>query len=463
MSIKSKMLCMGLLISSLLFGGCATQGVWLPEWKAAAETNLRGVRKISICPFNSITDPSEQRLTADEKTCALAREALVEAFSESGHFELIELAESPLDFSVMQADFDGVIVGEVWWQVDPVYNVHGWDNVQTGVTKYRVRYNDEGKPVGTYAYDYTYYDNLEPHYRRFLNATLVMRLHMYKLDRQGASVFMEPLVYYIDFGMASVMSDQGRTELPRGDAGLKNLLTNYEEESLNSKLEMIGKKKKIQKQIGETIETVGRKDQIENRFGNEVLPTSEQLKHILCRKISNGFVARISPSKEFLVVYPAQNGDTGLKNLVVGGAFVYAIDWGVRQVLAGGYDDVYEMINEVYYYEDLIAGMKERIRLDYEAVEQAKPVEKRRPFELEEEKWTRQADSLLRTHIDDIYNIGLAYEGSGMGLGFAQDMYMLALELSPTHRECATALGRVERSLGQWKKIRRQEKLAGGS
>ena len=260
-----------------------------------SEYNLEGVSKIAIVDFNSLPDdPITGVYTVDDETKKIVKDMISTVFFKGKTYKIANLnAENTILKSdkiiniALKQRFDAILYGRLWWKVTPeykniipkVYNLENWyyETYVSGLTS-------NGYPIYSRARltDYTK-EVMKEHKYRAKNATLMLSIALYKLNRNGE---IEKIVE--DFAAADqnflLLNGEFSTSfVPHYENKLSKLeLINLQSEDKNEK------KKRIEKELAGFI------DKNQNAT---TIPTKLQTKIMLGRKLANALSSKMTPSE----------------------------------------------------------------------------------------------------------------------------------------------------------------------
>lgn len=358
-----------------LVAGCSTPTIPI-TMNVSGEVKLNGVSKIAIADFNSLPgDPFTGTMAADEETCALVKRSVASAFYASPMYQIVDMDVEKQIHDETEATpkkrFDAVIYGRLWWQVTPEttgkyprkFTLETWNNVP-----YTKKDPISGKDVQAVAQVTSQRkDVLKMLDYRVRNATLMLTLSIYRLERSGDIVkitdtyqvtnqgftlmngemkldcagvgvkddgavarlqktgkdektstayedmFAPRPMSFADAGKA--LADAGASMASGLKAGFGGLLGGKKEEPVAKKTDDKKESRKVDAngKLLLTQETVA-------------MPTELQAKLMLADSVSKSLSAKLAPSKATFDV-PADLGDTRLVNLLKNGAFQSAKDY----------------------------------------------------------------------------------------------------------------------------------------
>lgn len=326
-----------------LMTGCRTVTVPVSV-TAPGEFNLTGVSKIALVDFNSIPDdPLSGVYAADKETISIVQRMVASSFYKTPMYHIADLdleKEIAAKHSAGLAHrFDAILYGRLWWQVSPerrgtyphVFTLKTWRNVKydTGMKNPL-----SGEPIyQTAEVVQNTRDVLQTLYYRTWNASLMLSLTLYRVDKDGK---LEKIT-----DTYAVASQD--FQVNNGVFSTKYLPIGLNEESRSDRLKESTEKKSFF-------------DSLANAFGNKEnsgsnklemvqnttsIPTELQMKLMLSKELVSILGKKISPSQVVFNVRGRFNDDK-LVNLLKNGAFKAAkeyIVYKVRQELGNGISD----------------------------------------------------------------------------------------------------------------------------
>ena len=343
----SKIQTAGMILAAVsaisLMTGCRTVTVPVSV-TAPGEFNLTGVSKIALVDFNSIPDdPLSGVYAADKETISIVQRMVASSFYKTPMYHIADLdleKEIAAKHSAGLAHrFDAILYGRLWWQVSPerrgtyphVFTLKTWRNVKydTGMKNPL-----SGEPIyQTAEVVQNTRDVLQTLYYRTWNASLMLSLTLYRVDKDGK---LEKIT--ATYAVASQ-----DFQVNNGVFSTKYLPIGLNEESRSDRLKESTEKKSFF-------------DSLANAFGNKEnsgsnklemvqnttsIPTELQMKLMLSKELVSILGKKISPSQVVFNVRGRFNDDK-LVNLLKNGAFKAAkeyIVYKVRQELGNGISD----------------------------------------------------------------------------------------------------------------------------
>ena len=363
---------------SAMIVGCSTPTIPI-TMNVAGEVKLNGVSKIALADFNSLPgDPFTGTMAADGETCALVKRAVASAFYVSPMYQIVDMDVEKSIHDETDARpkkrFDAVVYGRLWWQVTPEtsgqyphkFTLESWNNVT-----YTRKDPITGKEVQAVAKVTTQRkDVLKMLDYRVRNATLMLTLSIYRLERSGDIVKIVDTYQVTDQGFTLM---NGKMKLDCGSVGIKDdsavarlqatgksdtKTTAYEDMFASKKMSLAdagkamadagaamasgltsglgglggglmgGKKddpapKKEPKKSDRKVDANGKLILTQDTVA---MPTELQAKLILASSVSKTLSAKLAPSKATFDV-PADLGDARLENLLKNGAFKSAKEY----------------------------------------------------------------------------------------------------------------------------------------
>lgn len=365
-------------LAAALIVGCSTPTIPV-TMNVSGEVKLNGVSKIALADFNSLKgDSFTGVMAADKETCALVKRAVASAFYASPMYKIVDMdIEKDIhDETDAKPDkrFDAVIYGRLWWQVTPetnglyprVYTLESWNNVpymqKDPITKKEVpaiaKVTSQRKDV-LKMLDY-----------RVQNATLMLTLSIYRLERSGEIVKIVDTYQVSNMGFTLM---NGEMKLDSASVGIKDdsavarlQATGNHEKKTTAYEDMFVQKPMSLADVGKELAAAGtaaisgltssagslgglggglmggKKEEAKaepakdaaKKDGRKVdangkliltqetvsMPTELQAKLMLASTVSRSLSAKLAPSKATFNV-PADLGDRRLENLLKNGAF----------------------------------------------------------------------------------------------------------------------------------------------
>ena len=404
-------------VSVGLLSACAQKA--LINVKRPGELNLKGVSKIAIIEFNTInSEPELGRFPVKPDTLALAKKSLTDIFYKYPFYSLVDLSlEKHLDPSSRikrKRRFDALIYGKLWWQISGEY-----DNFKPAkftletwkIKTYVCGHDKKGRPKHCSAHLTTstkdrFYKN---HYRA-VTASLMLSLSVYKMNQDGQDGRIQKLTQVFELATQNALIKNGvfypskpalfgaSTEKDRAEA-LKT-----DESFLGSVSEFFGTEKKSQKVTGDKGVTRAVK----------TIPADLEFKIVLLDEIGKTFQEMIAPHyEEFEVSIPFES-DVKSSSLLQCSAYQGLIKYIVDTKLANGYGE----FSQFFYEMDFRKGAEEVVnkthRDNFDKENQKRKVKERKPYvPLTPDELKEAAESHLKDHVEDIYNLALSFEAIG--------------------------------------------------
>lgn len=289
--------------------------------------NLAGVSKIALIDFNTMPDdPVKGIYAVDAVTKQIIEDMIASKFFKGKTYKIADLDVEKEIFAANGANaklakrFDAILYGRVWWQASKeyknihpvVYTLEKWRN-----QKYMSGRTSRGQAIySTARLTETMTDVKVDHHYRASNATLMLSLTVYRLDKDGKA---EKIVE--DFAVAdqNYLLDNGvfTTEfIPHG--GVKS--SKFEKIAAKSENKDAKEKKKAEEKAGFIAD---------NQNANTI-PTALQAKIMLSKKISDMLGKKMTNTEvpveaEFFGKYmffaPI---DENLLNVIISGNFAAA-------------------------------------------------------------------------------------------------------------------------------------------
>lgn len=226
---------------TVIVAGCSTPTIKM-KMNVAGEVKLNDVSKIALADFNSLPgDPFTGKMAADKETCALVKRAVASSFYTSPMYHIVDMdIEKDINAEdsnvVPKKRYDAVIYGRLWWQITPEtsgqypqkFTLDTWENVpyqgKDPITK-------KSMPMIAKVMKQRR-DVVEMLDYRVQNATLMLTLAIYRLERSGT------LVKIVD---TYQVSNQGFT-LMNGDIKLDGGSVGIKDDNAITRLQATGKK-----------------------------------------------------------------------------------------------------------------------------------------------------------------------------------------------------------------------------
>lgn len=226
---------------TVIVAGCSTPTIKM-KMNVAGEVKLNDVSKIALADFNSLPgDPFTGKMAADKETCALVKRAVASSFYTSPMYHIVDMdIEKDINAEdsnvVPKKRYDAVIYGRLWWQITPEtsgqypqkFTLDTWENVpyqgKDPITK-------KSMPMIAKVMKQRR-DVVEMLDYRVQNATLMLTLAIYRLERSGT------LVKIVD---SYQVSNQGFT-LMNGDIKLDGGSVGIKDDNAITRLQATGKK-----------------------------------------------------------------------------------------------------------------------------------------------------------------------------------------------------------------------------
>ena len=358
-------------LTAVLIAGCSTP---IPvTMNVAGEVKLNGVSKIALADFNSLKgDAFTGVMAADKETCALVKRAVASAFYTSPMYKIVDMDIEKNIHDETDAKpnkrFDAVIYGRLWWQVTPetkgqyprVYTLESWDKVAymqkigkknvPAIAKVKKEERDVLKML-----DY-----------RVQNATLMLTLSIYRLERSGDIVKIVDTYQVsnqgftlmngemkLDAASVGIQDDNAVTRLQKTGNNEKTT-TAYEDMFVQKPMSLEdagkaladagsaltsglttsvgglgggllgGKKEPPNEGAKKEVKKDGRKVDANGKLiltqETVSMPTELQAKLMLASSVSRSLGAKLAPSKATFNI-PADLGERRLENLLKNGAF----------------------------------------------------------------------------------------------------------------------------------------------
>lgn len=361
-----------------IVAGCSTPTIPI-TMNVSGEIKLNGVSKIALADFNSLPgDPFTGTMAADEETCALVKRAVASAFYSSPMYQIVDMDVEKQIHDETEARpkkrFDAVIYGRLWWQTTPEttgqyphkFTLESWNNVQ-----YMKKDPITGKEVPMVAKVTTQRrDVLKMLDYRVQNATLMMTLSIYRLEKSGDIVKITDTYQVTNQGFTLM---NGEMKLDCAGVGVKDdnavtrlQKTGKDEASTTAYEDMFVAKQTSFADAGKALAGAGaamasgltstasslggigggllggQKEEVKetknegrktDANGKRILtqetvsmPTELQAKLMLASSVSKNLAAKLAPSKATFDV-PADLGDVRLVNLLKNGAYKSAKDY----------------------------------------------------------------------------------------------------------------------------------------
>lgn len=357
-------------LTAVLIAGCSTP---IPvTMNVAGEVKLNGVSKIALADFNSLKgDAFTGVMAADKETCALVKRAVASAFYTSPMYKIVDMDIEKNIHDETDAKpnkrFDAVIYGRLWWQVTPetkgqyphVYTLESWNNVP-----YMQKEKKEVPAIAKVTSQKK--DVLKMLDYRVQNATLMLTLSIYRLERSGDIVKIVDTYQVsnqgftlmngemkLDAASVGIQDDNAVTRLQKTGNNEKNT-TAYEDMFVQKPMSLedagkaladagaaavsgltdsvsglggglLGGKKEEPKEVkAKDAPKDGRKVDANGKLiltqETVSMPTELQAKLMLASSVSRSLGAKLAPSKATFNI-PADLGERRLENLLKNGAF----------------------------------------------------------------------------------------------------------------------------------------------
>lgn len=362
---------------TVIVAGCSTPTIKM-KMNVAGEVKLNDVSKIALADFNSLPgDPFTGKMAADKETCALVKRAVASSFYTSPMYHIVDMdIEKDINAEdsnvVPKKRYDAVIYGRLWWQITPEtsgqypqkFTLDTWENVpyqgKDPITK-------KSMPMIAKVMKQRR-DVVEMLDYRVQNATLMLTLAIYRLERSGT------LVKIVD---TYQVSNQGFT-LMNGDIKLDGGSVGIKDDNAITRLQATGKKEGDTRtayermfvpkapslaDAGAALADVGSaltsglsglggaltsvadaktpKEEKKPANSRKVdangkliltqdtvsMPTELQAKLMLASSISRNLSAKLAPTEATFEIPADLIGDERLKNLLLNGAYKSAKDY----------------------------------------------------------------------------------------------------------------------------------------
>ena len=362
-----------------LVAGCSTPTIKV-AMNVAGEVKLNGVSKIALADFNSLPgDPFTGKMAADKETCALVKRAVASSFYASPMYQIVDM-DVEKSIANVNSDakpkkrYDAVIYGRLWWQVTPEvdgqypqkFTLETWGNVpysaKDPITKQTVQKIAKVTKQRR--------DVVEMLDYRVQNATLMLTLSIYRLERSGDLVKIVDTYQVSNQGFTLM---NGEMKLDGGSVGIKDdnavtrlQATGKDNEARTAYEEMFVPKALSVADAGKAVADAGaaavsgavsgfasiggalagaakdvaapeekKKEEKKPADGRKVdangkliltqetvsMPTELQAKLMLAASISKSLSAKLAPSTATFEIPADLIGDERLKNLLLNGAF----------------------------------------------------------------------------------------------------------------------------------------------
>ncbi|WP_027721326.1 hypothetical protein [Maridesulfovibrio zosterae] len=473
-----------LLALACMFSGCT------PKVKikllAPGDIKILGVSKIAVLPFNSITcNLKNGKYTANKRDCELARRCVESALYSEPHFQLVDL---DLEKNLVKIDhsarpknrLNGILYGKVWWQISDEYENYMPTKIPLSkwvVRKYVCGKTDKGKPIycrktlTTQVKDEFY----KSHYRT-VTASLMMSLSVYRLSSKGQ---IEKVAQVFEIAKKPAI-------ISNGDFSTDVELVGYKKHkgrcvTLNAKEETVAAKKTASPPAKDDAASITNifainlkslfpsskkaempqpagKDHNPDNYGKTYLdkkvtnkcnsiPDRIGMKNDLADAIGTRLKGLIQPhSEEFDIEMHGLDKKT--QTMFITESFKGLSKYLALKITNKDDELSRELIDSLDFEEVTKKMLFKEMKAEY-AEEQAElSAEQRVPFvQPDPADLASSADSYLDKHIDDIYNLGLAFESIG-DFERSIEIYRFAFnKYANTNQDFADGIGRCALAL----------------
>ncbi len=328
--------------------GCRSATVPV-EVTVPGEFNLSGVSKIALVDFNTLpNDPLAGVYSADKQTLSIAQRMVSSVFSEGKLYQIADLdIEKAIASKYSKAKvghrFDAVLYGRLWWQISPEYR-SAYPKVFTLETWSDVRYDTGAKNPLTKSPIYAtahvtrnMQDVLQTLHYRALNASLMLSLTLYRLDKDGK---FEKITETFAVASQNFIVDNGKFTAEFAPIGA-------DKEDRASRLKASTEKKSFFSIAEKVKDVLGMATVVQK---SATIPTELQVKLMLIGQLSSVLGKKLSPSKVSFNI-PCNFDDDKLFNLMKDGAFSAAKDYVVYTVRKNVGNKIADKIDPVAAYD----------------------------------------------------------------------------------------------------------------
>lgn len=415
------------------------------------ELKLTGLSKIAVLPFNSIkTNIKAGKLSADSQLCSLARRCITDSLYKEPFFQLVDLdLENDLTKINSRAKpnnrLDGILYGQVWWQISNEYENYTPSKMNLR-TQTAVRYvcgtNDDGSAryctriLTTKTWDEFY----KSHYR-VVTASLMMSLSVYRLDRNGK---VEKIAQVFEIGRKPALIENGEFVTKEELIGFKKdgdrsitlkQSDGFNFTTLSTILGLTAKSKE---------KSALNKD-VTNK--NESIPAPLNMENCLSQTVAGRLKSVIQPhSEEFEVVMHGKDKKT--QTLFITEAYRGLTKYLALKIADKNIDLADELLDDLTFDDVVQKALLRKMKAEYAASQADLPEAEKTPFVApSKDELAEEARSDLSGMTNDIYNIGLAFEGLG-NFDKALEIYRYGFEnYENTDQDMADGIGRCSLAL----------------
>ncbi|WP_027178151.1 hypothetical protein [Maridesulfovibrio bastinii] len=448
--MRNRQLFISALIALLCLTGGCVQKVKVNLLKPG-EIKLTGLSKIAILPFNSIeSDIPAGKYSAGSRVCNLARKCVADALYKKPYFQLVDLnLEKKISRINQNARLnhrlDGILYGQVWWQVSNEYKNYipkkmTLTNRQT--VKYVCGTDDDGNPI--YCRKTLIkkrWDELYKSHYRAVTASLMMSLSVYRIDRNGK---VEKVAHVFEIGKKPAVIQNGEYKTSLKIIGFKEqdnrdkTLKTEEGFGFNALASLFNMTSKTEKK------SVLEKDVTNN---NNSIPASLNMENSIAQAISKRLTSVIQPHmEEFDVVMHGKDKKT--QTLFLTGAYQGLTKYLALVITDGNEDLADELLEDLTFEETKKQAVLHKMKADYELSQADVPAAQREPFNApSDQELTEEAKSELGGMTNEIYNLALAFEGTG-DFERALEIYRYGFnEFESSDQDMADGIGRCSLAL----------------
>lgn len=439
-------LCTALCLSS----GCV-QKVKINLLKPG-EVKLTGLSKIAVLQFNSIkSNIGSGRYAADSRICELARRCVTDSLYKEPYFQLVDLdLEKNINrinrHAKLKARLDGVLYGQVWWQISEEYENYTPSKMSLSKRK-AVRYVCGKRDDGSAIYCTTHlltrqWDEFYKSHYRAVTASLMMSLSVYRLGRNGR---IEKVAQVFEIGRKPAVIENGQFTTNLKLIGFKNaddrtkvLKTDEDSFGFGTLSSMLGLTTKSEG--GTSLDT-----KVTNN--NHSIPAPLNLENCLSQAIAGRLKAVIQPHSEIFDVV-MHGKDKKTQTLFITEAYKGLTKYLALKITDGNLDLADDLLENLTFEEDVKESILRKLKKDHERSQAELPASERVAFvQPSQKELTEEARSELSDMTNEMYNLALAFEGLG-DFDRAIEIYRFGFNsFESTDQDMADGIGRCALAL----------------